>query len=257
MKKFWNILKKVLIVAGSIASVIAFFMLMIAANEHQEAILFSKLNINIDHHKGLFFVSDEDVENTFQMLYPDSQISIVDVDLNKFERLIENNPFIEEVEVFADMKGTVSIAVIQKQPVIRIINNNGVSYYFDEKGDKMPVSDNFTLRVPVATGFIETADNPVRDSVVKKQLFDLISFIRDDEFLLALCEQIDVNEKGEFEIIPKFSIHRFLIGDASELGQKFKRMKIFYNEVMKSDTVQNFNIVNLKYNNQIICTKTI
>jgi len=34
-------------------------------------------------------------------------------------------------------------------------------------------------------------------------------------------------------------------------------MKIFYNEVMTSDTVQNFNVVNLKYDNQIICTKTI
>jgi cell division protein FtsQ len=257
MKKFWTILKKVLIVSGGIGCLVGLCMLMIAANKHQDAIPFNKLNINIDHHTGLFFVADEDVTNTFRILYPDSQIAIASIDLNKFERLLEQNLFVKTAEVYADMKGAVSIAVIQKEPFIRIINNSGVSFYLDEKGNKMPVSNNFTSRVPVATGFVETANNPVKDSVVQKQLFDLISFIRADEFLLALCEQIDVSEKGEFELIPKFSKHHFLLGDASGLEKKFKRMKIFYNEVMKSDTVQNFNMVNLKYSNQIICTKTI
>jgi cell division protein FtsQ len=170
---------------------------------------------------------------------------------------IKLNPFVKEAQVYADMKGEIFTLIVQKQPLIRIINNNGVSYYLDENGKKMPVSNNFTTRVPVATGFVETVNNPERDSAVQKQLFDLISFIRNDEFLLALCEQIDVSEKGEFEIIPKMSRHRFLIGDALHLEQKFRRMKIFYNEVMTSDTVQNFNTVNLKYHNQIICTKTI
>jgi cell division protein FtsQ len=153
------------------------------------------------------------------------------------------------------MKGDVFIEIVQKEPLLRVINNNGVSYYIDINGKKMPVSNNFTARVIVATGYIENTNNTDKDSVLQKQLFDVISFIREDTFLLALCEQIDVDNKGEMEIIPKLSAHRFLIGDATELEGKFRRMKIFYNEVMKSDTVRNFTLVNLKFKNQIICAK--
>jgi cell division protein FtsQ len=257
MKKFLHILKKVLIITGISACVGGMLFVLVSANKRQDVIRFSKININIDHHTGLSFVSEEDVQTTYFNLYPDSNISIASINLYQFERKLKMNPFVKEAQVYADMKGEIFTDIVQKQPLIRIINNNGVSYYLDENGNKMPVSNNFTTRVPVATGFVETANNPERDSAVQKQLFDLISFIRNDEFLLALCEQIDVSEQREFEIIPKMSRHRFLIGDASELEQKFRRMKIFYNEVMTSDTVQNFNTVNLKYHNQIICTKTI
>jgi len=210
MKKFWHILRKILLISGITACVAGLVFVLVSANKHQDAIRFSKLNISIDHHTGLFFVSDDDVKTAFSHLYPDT-VAVAKINLNRLERRLEQNPFVKEAQVYADMKGELFAVIVQKEPYLRIINNNGVSYYLDENGNKMPVSNNFTARVSVATGFVETAINPVHDSVVQKQLFDLISFIRADDFLLALCEQIDVDTKGEFEIIPKLSKHRFLI----------------------------------------------
>lgn len=240
-------------IAGSLAGIV---FLLVAANKHQQQIPFKNLNIDIDFSKELFFVSEDDIQTDFNNLFPDSaNRKIGNINLNEFEKLIQLNPFVADAEVYADMKGDVFIEIVQKEPLLRVINSNGVSYYLDINGKKMPVSNNFTARVIVATGYIENANNADKDSVLQKQLFDVINFIREDTFLLALCEQIDVDERGEMEIIPKLSNHRFLIGDAHELEGKFKRMKIFYNEVMKSDTVRNFTLVNLKFKNQIICAK--
>lgn len=239
-----------------VGSLVGIVLLLVAANEYQQQTPFKKLHVDIDFSKALFFVSEEEMQNEFSNLFPDSaNRNVASIKLNELEKHIENNPFVENAEVYADMKGEVFVDIVQKEPLLRVINNNGVSYYLDINGKKMPLSDNFTARVPVTTGYIESVSDVEKDSVIQKQLFELISFIRNDEFLLALCEQIHVDEKGEMEFIPKMSKHHFLIGDASELADKFKRMKIFFNEVMQSDTVSNFTFVNLKFKNQIICAK--
>lgn len=257
MKRLFQIMKKIMLIAGLTGLVCSIVFLLVVSNEYQDAVVFKKLNIDIDHRNGLFFVSEKDIQAVFYHLNPDTSKAITDINLYAFEKKLKQNPFIKQAQVFTDMKGTIYVTVVQKQPLLRIINNNGVSYYLDENGNKMPLSNNFTSRVPVATGFIETTGQLHRDSAVLKQLFDLISFIHSDDLLLAMCEQIDVSEKGEFEFIPKMSRHRFLLGDASELDKKFERMKIFYTEVMPCDSVHRFTTVNVKYNNQIICTKNI
>jgi cell division protein FtsQ len=256
LKKFLFVLKRILIAVSIAGSLGGILFILIAANRHQQQIPVKKFNVAIDFTKALFFVSEDDVQTEFNNLFPDSaKRNIRNINLNALEKLIESNPFVANAEVYADMKGEVFAEIVQKEPLLRVINNNGVSYYLDINGKKMPVSDNFTARVPVATGYIENTGNIERDSILQKQLFDVISFIRKDTFLLALCEQIDVDDKGEMEVIPKLSMHRFLIGDAADLEGKFKRMKIFYNEIMKSDTVSSFTFVNLKFKNQIVCAK--
>ncbi len=256
MKKFLFILKRILILAGIAGSLAGIMFLLVAANKNQQQTPFKKLHVAIDFSKSLFFISEEEVQNEFNIIFPDSaNRKVENINLYTFEKHIKNNHFVANAEVYADMKGNVFIDIVQKEPLLRVINNNGVSYYLDINGKKMPLSDNFTARVPVATGYIESIVDEEKDSVIQKQLFDLINFIRNDEFLLALCEQIHVNEKGEMEIVPKMSKHHFLIGDAADLNEKFKRMKIFINEVLRSDTVSNYTFVNLKYKNQIICAK--
>lgn len=256
MKKFLFILKKIFILLSIIGSVAGIIFLLVASNKYQRQTPFKKLHVDIDFTKALFFISEEEIQNAFNYVFPNaSKRKIENINLYAFEKHIKSNPYVADAEVYADMKGDVFIQIVQKEPLLRIINNNGVSYYLDINGKKMPLSDNFTARVPVATGYIESISDVEKDSVIQKQLFDLISFIRNDEFLLALCEQIDVKENGEMEIIPKLSKHHFLIGNADDLSGKFRRMKIFINEVLQSDTVGNFTLVNLKYKNQIICAK--
>lgn len=258
MKRFLPILKKILLLLSMGTVVVIVVATLIAANQHQQTASFKKLNVDIDHHRQLFFVNEKEVKQVFNNLFPDSaKRKNANLNLKLFEQELEKMAFVEDAQIYSDMKGNVFVSIVQKQPLLRIINNNGVSYYLDINGEKLPLSNNFTPRVTVATGYIETNNNQVVDSFRLKQLFDITKFIQNDKWLWALCEQIDVLENGDMEIIPKTGKYRFIIGDASNADAKFKRMKIFYTEVLKRDTVQHNNIINLKYNNQIICTKTM
>src|SRR5690606_15676303 len=142
---------------GSVAAIVGFCMVMMAANEHQAAKPFRNLQVSIDNSTGLFFVNDEDVFNVFLENYSDtSSLAIASINLLQFEKRLKSNPFVRNAEVSSNMNGNIFVNIVQKQPLLRIINNNGVSYYLDEKGNKMPVSGNFTARVPVVTGAVES-----------------------------------------------------------------------------------------------------
>jgi cell division protein FtsQ len=258
MKKYLPILKKILLLFSLSVAIVGVVIVLVAANKHQQAVSFKNLQIDIDLHRQLFFVNHEEVKQVFKDLFPDSaNRKNANINIKLFEKQLEKNAFVEDAQIYSDMRGNIFAAIVQKQPLLRIINNNGVSYYLDVNGEKLPLSNNFTPRVIVATGYIETNNNPVVDSSRLKQLFDIVKFIQNDKFLWALCEQIDVLQNGDMEIIPKTGKYRFIIGDTNELEAKFKRLKIFYTEVLKNDTVQYNNIINLKYHNQIICTKTM
>ncbi len=43
----------------------------------------------------------------------------------------------------------------------------------------------------------------------------------------------------------------------SDLAVKFRKLKILYNEGLKYEGWNNYEKINLKYKNQVICTKTI
>jgi cell division protein FtsQ len=121
----------------------------------------------------------------------------------------------------------------------------------------MPLSSNFTARVPVASGNISFQNNEldtVQDSQ-REQLFDLVEFIRADPFWKAQTEQIYVNDNNEIELIPKLENHVFLLGDVNDLEAEFRRMNIFYKEVLKNQKSDQFKIINVKFKNQIICSK--
>ena len=53
--------------------------------------------------------------------------------------------------------------------------NENESFYFDYQGNKMPLSENFTARVPLVSGEINDENS--------KDLNELFRFIYDDDFL--------------------------------------------------------------------------
>ena len=80
-----------------------------------------------------------------------SAIQKVDLDLNRLEKSINSNPMIEKSEVFVSIDGVLKAVVKQKTPIARMFNDEG-SFYIDYQGGMMPVSDEFTARVPIVSG---------------------------------------------------------------------------------------------------------
>ena len=101
-------------------------------------------------------------------------IAIDALDLNKLEKTIDSHPLIDKSEVSVSVDGVLKAVVKQKTPIARI-NGKGASFYIDYKGNKMPLSNNYTARVLLVSGEINDKN--------KEDLAKLFRVIYDDVFL--------------------------------------------------------------------------
>lgn len=183
---------------------------------------------------------------------------IEELDLKRMEeRVLEKDPFISDADVFVDARSRLHIDIKQREPFLRIIDAGGRNYYLDKDGRYMPTSINFTARVPVATGYIPSYTPEYREKKngTLRHLFAFAEKIHNDEFMSALTEQIFVNKKREFIVIPKIGKQKLLFGKNRDVEEKFKRLKIFYAEGMPYEGWQKFATINLQYEGQVVCKR--
>ncbi|MFK8103261.1 MAG: cell division protein FtsQ [Saprospiraceae bacterium] len=179
------------------------------------------------------------------------------LDVERVERVLEEDPFILDANVFVDAKSRANIEVSQRMPILRLIDKNTQHYYLDKSGRQMPLSEHFTARVLVATGNIPpyTPEFDQRKRHVLKDLFALTKDILADDFMRPLVEQIYIDEEGEFILIPKIGKHKIVVGDYENAAAKIENLKHFYKEGIPYEGWRKYKIINLKYKDQIVCTK--
>ena len=167
------------------------------------------------------------------------------LDLNQLESALNSNPMIKSAEVYVSVDGTLNAEIEQKRPIARVSTN--ASYYIDDKGAYMPLSSNYTARVPLVTGYVEKNN--------LNNVFVVARKIQNDDFLIKNVIEIhqDINKK----IYLKLRQCKFLVqlGDVKLLDKKINNLKAFYQKSLKENTLNNFSKVNLQFDNQVICTK--
>ena len=80
---------------------------------------------------------------------------------------------IKQAQVFMSVDGSITAKIEQKKPIARVSTN--ASYYIDEQGSYMPLSTNYTARVPLVTGAIEKNN--------LSNVFSVAQKVKEDEFL--------------------------------------------------------------------------
>ena len=266
MKKFLKILEIsawVLMTAG------LFVLLGFTSIQHNSETCKSYI-IRIDYGKADILVTQGDIysviKSTGNLLKGQSLGSI---DIERIEREIKRQSYVANAQVYMTLDGVVEIDVIQRQPILRIFNEKGESFYLDGLGNLMPLNPAFSARVLVATGFISESFSKtvcyLTDSVKKKDslvyrsvinnLYKLSTFITKDKFLKAQIEQIYVDPNGEFELIPRVGNHTILMGRADDMEDKFERLFVFYRMGLSKTGWSRYNIINIKFKNQVVCSK--
>ena len=183
-----------------------------------------------------------------------------DINIHKLEIALKSNPFIEYAKVYADMNGIIQIQVRQRKPVLRIVNMANLHYYVDENGFKMPLSDNYTAKVLVASGLIDedfTGKIDTISSKLAKDLFRTALYIKDDTLWDNQIEQLFVDLKGDIEMVPRVGNHKIILGNSDSLQTKFRNLLIFYKKAIPKVGWETYKSINLKYANQIVCEKNI
>ena len=167
------------------------------------------------------------------------------IDLNVLENALNSNPMIKEAQVYINVDGQLTAEINQKKPIARVATN--ASYYVDTDGTYMPLSTNFSARVPLVTGFVEK-NNLNNVAIVARK-------IQADEFLKNNVVEIHENENRSIDL--KFRKDDFIIqlGSLNQLDKKINNLKAFYQKAMRDSTLKMYSVVNLRFDKQVICTK--
>lgn len=168
------------------------------------------------------------------------------IDLYSLEQKVLENPYIEKVSLYVSIDGTLNSVVKQRTPIARVIGGSGV-YYIDAQGVKVPLSENYSARVPLITG--------IKEEQKGKEVYQLLQKIVADDFLKKEIVGIHFDQSNDCLFTVRSGNYKIEFGQLKEMDQKFRKMKAFYNKAFSDSTIQTYKTINIKYHNQVVGVK--
>lgn len=257
MKKIIHIVLLILLPAG------LFFILGFATNSNQQKPC-ERLTINVAGHNGNHFLYPADVRQIIIERLDTVEGKMMDPDLlNEIDQIVKGIPHVDKASTYRTINNELKIDINLRDPLLRVINSQNQSYYIDRNGDLFPLSDNYTARVLIATGRIQTGYSAGRNIAETggdteesmRRLYELASYIEQDDFWRAFIDHIYVRPDGKFELTPKNGAHIIEFGHADLIETKFSNLRKFYLNTLPQIGWHHYNKVNIEFNDQIICSK--
>lgn len=165
--------------------------------------------------------------------------------LSTMEKVVQANEMVKSAHVYLTVNGELNSKIVQRKPIGRV---EGITkYYLDDEGKRMPLSKNHSARVPIITG--EITGKSLED------VFVLLSYINQDDFLRknVIGIHIEAEEKYQLKLrMENFVVH---LGSVANLEVKFSNFLAFYNKANKDQMLDAYSMVNLEFDNQVVCSK--
>jgi cell division protein FtsQ len=193
------------------------------------------------------FLKQETVNKLLIENNPDASAIRKDkLDLNKLEKAVSSNQMVEESEVFVTIDGVLKAVVKQKTPIARVFDGKR-SFYIDYKGNTMPLSANFTARVPLVLGVIRKQNS--------EALAELFRKIYDDEFLKKNIIAIQIMPSGSLKMLNRNFDYQIDFGGTVNVDAKIRNYKAFFQKAVVDSSLYKYKKIDLRFTQQVICTK--
>ena len=170
-----------------------------------------------------------------------------EINTEKIEQELMTNEMISKIEAFKTPSKNIKLEIEQKMPILRVNSTSG-NYYIDNIGSVMPLSRHYVAHVLVASGYINK-------EFAMNELYHFVQFLQDNEFWNNQIDQIYVDADQEVELIPLVGNHKILLGSFDDYQKKLDNLKLFYEQAIPKVGWEKYSLINLKYRNQIVCTK--
>ncbi|WP_317166447.1 cell division protein FtsQ/DivIB [Yeosuana marina] len=206
----------------------------------------SEIDISFVGKNNLFITHETVSKLLIQNQQSVKKLAKETLDLNQLEKSLNSNPMIKSAEVYVSVNGILKADVEQKTPIARV--STAESFYIDDDGLYMPLSKNYTARVPIVTGYVKKND--------LKNVFTVANKVKNDDFLMK--NVVEIHQNPNKTICLKLRQCDFLVqlGNLNFLDKKINNLKAFYQKGLKEKTLNSYSKVNLQFDNQVVCTKT-
>lgn len=231
--------------------------LLLAAIRKKNNGLCKGYSITISGGEKNRFIDNKDVEQVLLKAAGGSikGQSVASVNLNQMEQVLEKNVWISKAELYFDNKDQLHISVTEKEPVARIFTTENNSFYIDSAANRLPLSDKLSARVPVFTGFPDKQQLNAKDSVLLCDVRKTAVFILGDNFWMSQVSQIDITAERAFEMVPVVGNHIVKLGRGDDIEQKFRRLLIFYQQVLSKTGFDKYRLIDVQYAGQVVASR--
>jgi cell division protein FtsQ len=175
-----------------------------------------------------------------------------EIDLKDKEAHLEKNLWIRNADMYFDHHDRLQVIIEQRIPVARIFCKDQSTFYLDDQGIRLPFSFQQIASVPVFTSFPESSVKlNTADSLLLMQIRDMGLFFLKQPVWKAQIEQIDLIG-SEMVFIPKIGRHEILFGKGTMIEQKFKRLQLFYQQIVNKTGWNYYSRLDLRFNKLLI-----
>jgi cell division protein FtsQ len=190
---------------------------------------------------------------------PVKDISVLEIE-NRINVLRE----LKVAEVYKTIDGNIHIYADQREPVMRVMPDNGGDFFIDEDGVVVRRRNLYTPRLHIVGGNINISsamlngvsvlDTSIKNSILK-DIYHLVNYINDDDFWSAQIDQIYVDDNDEIDLIPRVGSEIVHLGTIENLKGKLRNLEAFYDKVLPEVGWNKYSLIDLEFKDQIVCKK--
>ncbi|MCK5535376.1 MAG: hypothetical protein KAI79_01040 [Bacteroidales bacterium] len=239
--------KRTIILWGGIA--LYLIIVLIAVSTNRNSVICNNIEVKFNDTSSVRLMDQKELVGLLEKI--EGKIlgeKMSNINIAKLEDGLNSNPLIETAELFKTIDGVLKVSIQQRNPIVRIYTDS-LSYYIDNFGNILPLPAKYRPRVLLVNGNIKHKSRTITD------VFEIAKFINNDEFWMAQIEQIYVNEKFEFELVPRVGAHSIYFGNAEDIEAKFNKLLALYQLGFQSLDWNKYKEINLKFENQVVCIK--
>jgi cell division protein FtsQ len=171
---------------------------------------------------------------------------------------------LKTAEVYLTIDGAIHVYADQRNPVMRVMPDDGGDYFVDDNGYVFRRRNLYTPRLHIVEGNV-TVTNAMLDSLsvldtnvkhsVLKEMFSFVNYINSDNFWSAQIDQIYVDGNNEIDLIPRVGNHTIHLGTFENYKGKLRNLAAFYDQVLPEVGWNKYSTINLEFKDQIVCKK--
>ncbi|HTQ28093.1 MAG TPA: hypothetical protein VMI35_08195 [Puia sp.] len=251
-------IRRILLIAAWSVGTLGGVVLLVAAINKKNNRTCSGSRVEINGGNRRHFLDQQDVMNLLTANGKEKLAgrTIISCDLRGMEELLKKNIWVRDAQLFFDNNEMLRVKVTEREPVARVFSVNGESFYVDSSGTQLPLSESVCVKVPVFTGY---PVNKFRlrgpDSTLADQTRKLAAYILRNPFWMADIQQVNISTHRSFQLVPVIGNHIVEFGDGNDCAQKFRRLFVFYKDVLSRTGFDKYASIDVRFAGQVIGTK--
>lgn len=225
----------------------------------------SGIDINIRDSSDYHFVTRRQLSS---LVYGNSGrllgTPVKNVSVEKIESRIRELRELKEAEVYISIDGTIHVFADQRDPVMRVMPDNGGDYFIDEEGVVIRKRNLYNPRMHIIGGNVNISqamlngvsvlDTSIKNSILK-DVWQLVGYINDNDFWSAQIDQVYIDKNDQINLIPRVGNQIIHLGSIENFKGKLNSLGAFYDQVMPEVGWNQYSLINLEFKDQIVCKK--